>query len=38
MLERAQPLAGRHVRTVVSQLGARANLLGCASLAWKAVY
>ena len=38
MLERAQPLAGRQVRIVVSQLGARANLLGCAGLAWKAVY
>jgi len=38
MLERAQPLAGRQVRIVVSQLGAKANLLGCAGLAWKAVH
>lgn len=38
MPERAQPLAGRQVRIVVSQLGAKANLLGCAGLAWKAVH
>ena len=37
MLERAQPLAGRQVRIVVSKLGAKANLLGCAGLAWKSL-
>lgn len=37
MLERAQPLAAREVRIVVSKLGAKANLLGCAHLAWKSV-
>ena len=34
MFERAQPLAARQVRIVVSKLGAKANLLGCARLAW----
>ncbi len=33
MFERAQPLAARHVKMVVSKLGDRANLLGCAHLA-----
>ena len=33
MFERAQPLAARHVKVVVSKLGDRANLLGCAHLA-----
>lgn len=37
MLERAQPLAARQVRIVVSKLGAKANLLGCAGLAWKSL-
>lgn len=35
MLERAQPIAARKVRLVVSKLLDRANLLGCAHLAWK---
>lgn len=35
MLERAQPLAAMKVKLVVSKLGDRANLLGCASLAWQ---
>lgn len=35
MLERAQPLAARQVKLVVSKLGGRANLLGCARLAWQ---
>lgn len=34
MLERAQPLAGKQVKVVVSKLGDKANLLGCARLAW----
>jgi len=34
MLERAQPLAARRVKIVVSKLGPKANLLGCARLAW----
>jgi glucokinase len=33
MLERAQPLAAKKVKLVVSKLGDRANLLGCARLA-----
>lgn len=37
MLERAQPLAARRVRVVVSKLGAKASLLGCAQLAWKSL-
>lgn len=35
MLERAQPLAAKKVKLVVSRLGDRANLLGCARLAWQ---
>jgi glucokinase len=35
MLERAQPLAVRKVKLAVSKLGDRANLLGCARLAWE---
>jgi glucokinase len=35
MLERAQPLAAREVKVAVSKLGDRANLLGCARLAWQ---
>jgi glucokinase len=34
MQKRAQPLAARQVKLVVSKLGERANLLGCARLAW----
>lgn len=34
MLERAQPLAAKKVKIVVSKLGDAANLLGCARLAW----
>lgn len=34
MLERAQPLSAARVKVVVSRLGDRANLLGCARLAW----
>lgn len=34
VLERAQPLAGRQVKICVSKLGDRANLLGCARIAW----
>lgn len=37
MLERAQPLAARQVKLIVSKLGDRANLLGCARLAWQAL-
>jgi glucokinase len=37
MLERAQPLAARQVKLTVSKLGDRANLLGCARLAWQSV-
>lgn len=33
-LERAQPLAARQVRIAISRLGADANLLGVARLAW----
>jgi len=36
MLSRAQPLAAKQVKIAVSKLGEFANLLGCASLAWKA--
>ena len=34
MLERAQPLSAAQVKVVVSRLGDKANLLGCARLAW----
>jgi glucokinase len=34
MLERAQPLSAPQVKVVVSKLGDKANLLGCARLAW----
>jgi len=34
MLERAQPLSASQVKVVVSKLGDKANLLGCARLAW----
>jgi glucokinase len=34
MKERAQPLAGKQVRVVVSRLGGDVNLLGVAQLAW----
>jgi glucokinase len=34
MLERAQPLSATKVKVVVSKLGDKANLLGCARLAW----
>lgn len=34
MKERAQPLAGKQVRVVVSRLGSDVNLLGVAQLAW----
>ena len=37
MLERAQPLAARQVKLVVSTLGDGANLLGCARLAWQSL-
>ena len=36
MAERAQPLAAARVKIAVSRLGNKANLLGCAHLAWKA--
>jgi glucokinase len=35
MFERAQPLAAKQVKLVVSKLGDKANLLGCAHMAWK---
>ena len=35
MLERAQPLAAKQVKVVVSKLADKANLLGCARLAWE---
>jgi glucokinase len=35
MLERAQPLAAKKVRVVVSKIADTANLLGCARLAWE---
>jgi len=34
MLERAQPLSAAQAKVVVSRLGDKANLLGCARLAW----
>lgn len=34
VLERAQPLSAAQVKVVVSRLGDKANLLGCARLAW----
>jgi glucokinase len=34
MLEFAQPLSATKVKVVVSKLGDKANLLGCARLAW----
>jgi glucokinase len=37
LMERAQPLAAQQVRIVVSKLADRANLLGCARLAWDSV-
>jgi predicted NBD/HSP70 family sugar kinase len=37
MLQRAQPLAARQVKLVVCKLGDRANLLGCARLAWQSL-
>jgi glucokinase len=37
MLERAQPLAAPQVKVVVSRLQDRANLLGCAHLAWQSL-
>jgi glucokinase len=37
MLARAQPLAARQVKLVVSKLADRANLLGCARLAWQSL-
>ena len=37
MLERAQPLAAKKVKLVVSKLGDRANLFGCARLAWQSL-
>jgi glucokinase len=37
VLERAQPLAARQVKLAVSSLGDRANLLGCARLAWQSL-
>jgi glucokinase len=35
MLERAQPLAAKKVSIVVSEIADRANLVGCARLAWE---
>ena len=35
MLERAQPLAAKQVKITVSKLGSKANLLGCARIAWE---
>lgn len=37
MMERAQPLAARQVKVVVSKLADKMNLLGCARLAWDSV-
>ena len=37
LLERAQPLAAKQVKITVSRLGPKANLLGCARLAWELV-
>lgn len=37
MLQRAQPLAARQVKVVVSKLGDRANLFGCVRLAWQSL-
>jgi glucokinase len=37
MRERAQPLAAKAVKLRVSRLGDRANLLGCARLAWQSL-
>lgn len=37
MLEKAQPIAARQVKLAVSKLGERANLLGCARLAWQSL-
>ena len=34
MKERAQPIAGKMVRVIVSRLRGKANLLGAARLAW----
>lgn len=35
MLERAQPLAAKQVRVVVSRMADTVNLIGCARLAWQ---
>ncbi len=37
MRERAQPLAARQVKLALSKLGDRANLLGCARVAWQSL-
>jgi glucokinase len=37
MRERAQPLAAKKVKVVVSTLGDRANLFGCGRLAWQSL-
>lgn len=37
MFEKAQPLSARQVKIVSSKLGDKANLLGCARLAWESV-
>jgi glucokinase len=34
MMERAQPVSAKQVRVVVSRLRGKANLLGCARIAW----
>jgi len=36
MFERAQPLAAKKVRVVVSEMADTVNLIGCARLAWEA--
>jgi predicted NBD/HSP70 family sugar kinase len=35
LFDRAQPLAARRMKLVVSKLGDKANLLGCAHMAWE---
>ena len=37
MFERAQPLSAKLVKIKVSRLGSKANLLGCARLAWQSL-
>jgi predicted NBD/HSP70 family sugar kinase len=37
MKERAQPIAGKKVRVVVSELGDDSNLFGVAKIAWEKV-